>query len=158
VTGVRDETKRAPKRRPCLARALAILWAGWWTLWIMALSFPFLRLGYWGSPSTAPAGPIPGVLTLALVVCIPWVSAVLAWRREVLGGLVLVLEGLLLLAVALNVIVETVGVLAFGEAIAALPFVAAISGSLSVPPLVAGILFLTSWWRSRSSRVPPNRV
>jgi hypothetical protein len=67
-------------------------------------------------------------LTLALLILVPWISALVAWEWEVMGGLLLMVLG----AVSVPL---CVGML----------------------PLAAGILFLATWWILESSRVAQRR-
>jgi len=102
-----------------LARALALLWAGFWTFFFIAESLawhtPLDRMTIWVAVGLA-------FVILALV----------AWRWEVAGGLVLIAAGVLAaLAYAiwgpreLSVTIRVTTLLAFG-----------------VPPVAAGTLFL----------------
>jgi len=102
-----------------LARALALLWAGFWTLFFVAESLA------WRTPLDLMAMWV--ALGLASVIL-----ALAAWRWEVTGGLVLMTAGVLA-AVAygiwgprnLSVTTRVTSILAFG-----------------LPPVIAGALFL----------------
>jgi len=99
------------------ARTIALLWAGWWTL------FGFLRgisegLDFLGVFIHAA---LPGFLLLAAVV--------IAWRRELAGGVLLLLGGLLILAF-----------FASARTLWGFPII-------SLPPLVSGGLFLLTGTR-----------
>jgi len=102
-----------------LARALALLWAGFWTFFFIAESLA------WHTPLDRTT--IWVAVGLAFVIL-----ALVAWRWEVAGGLVLIAAGVLAaLAYAiwgpreLSVTIRVTTLLAFG-----------------VPPVAAGALFL----------------
>ena len=100
-----------------LGRGLALVWAGWWTAfglgsgigegqdWLGVLLHMI----------------VPGLIFLA--------SAIVAWRREAPGGVLLIAEGLLSL---------------FYYPFARTPLGLA---TLALPPIVAGGLFLWDWRR-----------
>lgn len=109
-----------------LARAIALLWAAWWTffVWATVASEGFL----WPGPAVAAA---LGVLFLG--------SALLAWRWQHIGGLLLTVEGLLV-------------VIGYPQMMAGVPSatVTTVLLTLALPPLVAGALCLAC--RERSTR------
>ena len=107
------------------ARALVIIWAAWWLYVILFLSQPYVQ----GSAA------ITVGLSLALLV-----SAFISWRWEGIGGAVLIGESLVA-AIAFSVSARNSAALA-----------TVIQGLLSIalPPLVAGVLFLICWNRTRA--------
>ena len=83
MTEHRDTEDRAAKRMRRIARGLALIWAGLLTLGVVGVVYVFALI----------FGEFLYGLG-ALLVLIAWVSAVIAWRSERAGGVVLVLEGL----------------------------------------------------------------
>jgi hypothetical protein len=108
------------------ARGIALIWAGWWTLFgLLAgigegydLSGVFLHTL------------VPGLVFLA--------AAVIAWRWEVIGGILLLLEG--------------------SGTLIMFWFARTIEGfaTLALPPLVAGLLFLANWMRAKGGSLVHN--
>lgn len=138
MTGVRCTTGWATRLMRYIARALALIWAGWWAVFVFL--FIFYLTGH-----VVTAGPprqlgvefcLMFLLILAPFILVPWASVAIPWRWEAVGGVVLVAEGLFLFIV-ISLIFEldlvTVTTTAF-------------------PPLVAGVLFLAGWWLSKPSR------
>jgi hypothetical protein len=82
-----------------------------------------------------------------------WASAAIAWRWEGIAGVVLVLEGLLLSIPYLRFLLTTLSLTLRMLDVRSVLFTMAI-GAVVLPPLVAGILFLAVWWRSRASVGP----
>lgn len=126
MTGVGETTDRATKWMRYIARALALIWAGWWAFCIVAS----LMLNF-------------SLVWLLVAICLSLLllaSATIPWRWEAIGGVVLALEGLLLFTAQMFV--------GFGGA----AHILAVLGA-GLPPLVAGILFLASWWKSRRSGI-----
>lgn len=105
------------------ARILSILWAGFWTFFGIAQGF--------AEPSS---NPWTYVVVYSCIVFLLIVPTVLAWRREVLGGWLLVGSGTLVGTVAL------VGILIGGD-IDAAPAVATVL-AFPLPAVLAGYLFL----------------
>ena len=105
--------------RALLARALALAWAGFWMFFFVAESW------VWHTPLRG-AMPWVGVGLLFVVL------ALVPWRWEVTGGLLLVLAGL------------SAGVAYTIWPPAGLPLVGRVLTAvvLGVPPVAAGILFL----------------
>ena len=117
MTGVRHTTDRPTKRMRYIARALALIWAGWWAFCSVAsLALNFSLIWLLGSVC----------LSLFLLA-----SATFPRRWEAIGGVVLVLEGLALFTAQMFV--------GFGG----WPHILAVLAA-GLPPLVAGILFLAS--------------
>jgi hypothetical protein len=117
-----------------MARILALIWAGSWTVWLVSwLLLPnghANQLGFW--------------ISAALLAMPPWIIAGIPWRSEVIGGFVLLVQGLI------NFITVTgfLAWLAYGGPACVMPLHAAM-------PVVAGILFLASHRKTRtSSKVP----
>jgi hypothetical protein len=104
-----------------IARVLALIWACWWTFFGLIAG---AGEGYGPSGILAHAA-VPGLVFL--------VAAVIAWRWEVIGGILLLLEGLATLIV-------------FWFSRTAEGFL-----TLTSPPLVAGLLFLAISLRARMS-------
>ena len=102
-----------------IARLLALLWAVFWLFFFVAESLA------WRTPALV-AAPWVGVGLLFVIL------GLLPWRWEVTGGLLLVVAGLLS------------GVAYAIRAPAGLPLASRVISTVvfSVPPLVAGILFL----------------
>jgi hypothetical protein len=74
-------------------------------------------------------------MPLFIVLAMATVSVVIAWRWELIGGAMAVLD-----AIALSALVY------FGSGRALYSTILMIS----LPFLVAGVLFLVSWWRSKT--------
>lgn len=108
-----------------ILRIVALIWAGWWAF------FAWATVANQGFTLTR--------IVVATLFCLIFLGSVaIAWRREAIGGFLLLLEGLLVL------IVYTAR---FGH----LPFstVVFVLLTMAVPPMVAGLLFLASWQASR---------
>lgn len=112
------------------ARALASVWAVWWTLFMLVSGAP--ERGLTGILLNSPNA-LPGLLFLA--------SAIVAWRREAAGGVMLVAVGLLL-AIAF-IVAGSIRPVPRSTIALMIPIIA-------LPPIVAGILFLVSWRKSRN--------
>jgi hypothetical protein len=131
MTGVGD---RPAKWMRYIARGLALIYAILPTLVVGAILFDPI------APTNIPPRTWDDLLTLlfvALVLLLVWGGAAIPWRWERAGGVVLRLEGLL---VSIWTLVMYRGYL---EAMVFAPIVA-------LPPVVAGALFLASWWKSRT--------
>lgn len=119
-----------------IARFLLLIWASWWTLFILGLVF---------FPYTAP--PIPPstpedlifLVVLALIVLAMWASVAISWRWENVGGIVLLVEGLLAFG--------TITVISAGD----LVLIALGTVTIALPPVVAGFLLVASWEASTRS-------
>jgi hypothetical protein len=113
---------RAAKPMRYLARTLALVWAVWWTLFglIAGMGEGYAPLGILAHAT------VPGLIFL--------VAAVIAWRWEVIGGILLLLEGL-----------GTLYVFGYSRTIEGFLI-------LTLPPLVAGLLFHASSLKARMSR------
>jgi hypothetical protein len=113
-----------------IARALSLLWAAFW-VWFGVASGVGEGFNAAGTLVHAAA---PGLIFLG--------SALLAWRVELIGGIGLIAEGLLVCALY--------PMMASGRLPSqAVSFVLLTMGA---PPLVAGSLFLLHWRASRHSR------
>jgi hypothetical protein len=130
---------------------VALLWACWCNFSLMALSFPFVRLGCAASQSYSIPSQMLEFVRLALVMCIPWVTFALAWRHETLGGLALCAEGLLLSVVMLLAIGQTWQGVTLGPQLLVLPCAAGIAMSVALPPLWAGLLLLSAGMGGREA-------
>ncbi|NIN64461.1 MAG: hypothetical protein GTO63_07115 [Anaerolineae bacterium] len=135
-----------------IARILALVWAGCWTVLIGLIARDFVRMSLGGT--YLGSRPYESVLYGIGLACLPglpvlvivWTSAVIPWRWEGAGGAVLVAEGLLLLVpVALTVCGALSAVDSLFVLIPLLP---------GLLPLVAGVLFLASWRESRTLEAP----
>ena len=164
MTEAQDTTDRATKRLRRAARILMLIWASWSTFSLVGLvcfmhALPGL-CSEWGKSSTPLSQVMPfgsGYLVLACLALIPWVSAAVAWRRDRTGGFVLFIVGV-------------VQCLVYPPAVWALdPCTPHIRFSYTQNPAtdsliltrpaallasLAGILFLASWWKSRSPAPP----
>lgn len=112
-----------------LARGLGTLVAGFW-VFIGILETIF------GSDPWTVESTVLAVLIVAIAVAVT-----VAWWREGLGGLLLLLVGV------------AQGVFAFVAAGHNKLFAVAITGA---PVLLVGLLFLASWWRNRQAQTAPN--
>ena len=135
MTSVRHTTGQGTKWMRFMAWALTLMWASFWTPLLVARIFSDLLL------SARPIQEDPRALLIqAFLFLSLWVSTVLPWRWEAIGGVVLALESLaffIWLPVEVpNAIAKTMPVLLLG--------------------LTAGILFLASWWISRKAESPEN--
>lgn len=113
-----------------IARALALIWAGWWAFFgpASALVEGLDRVGV--LIHTA----MPGLVFL--------VSAIIAWKWETVGGVLLVLEGIMVLIAH--------AAMTYGRfPLLTIIFVLL---AMALPPWVAGILFLANWRRSEGRR------
>ena len=132
MTEVQDSTDRKAERMRNIARALALVWAGLASLTIVVAALYVLGHGgllgmmrLQGLSYVANLLVSLGLLlTSALLILIPWVSALVAWEWEVMGGILLIVLGVLSVPLCIGVL-----------------------------PLAAGILFLASSWILESSRV-----
>lgn len=113
-----------------IAGALVLLWAGFWLFFGVASGIgEGLSRG-----AVLVHTAFPGLIFL--------VSAVFAWRTQVIGAAVLLLEGL---AVLIAYPIMTYHQFPFSTIV----FVIL---TMSLPPLIAGLLFIASW-RLRTVRV-----
>jgi hypothetical protein len=101
-----------------VARAVSALWAAWWTFFA------------WASVLTEGAT-TAGLFAALLLTTLFFASAAIAWRWERWGGLLLTVEGLLVL-------------LSYPQAAGGLDpsTITFVLLTLALPPLVAGTLFL----------------
>jgi hypothetical protein len=109
------------------ARGLTVLWALFWTWFGLASGFAEQLPG----SAIAAHAALPGLLFLLL--------AVIAWRWEFTGGVLLIIAGL-------NLVVYYP--LAFGDRFPQ-TMVVATTLMLAVPPIVGGLMFLGSWGSKR---------
>ncbi len=125
-------TNLVTKRISRVARVLALVWACWWTFFMLASG---AGGGFKGVLTNAPNA-LPGLVFL--------ISVAIAWKWEAVGGIVLMVESLLILIVY--------PLFVRGELpLSGIIFVMLTLGLL---PLVAGILFLVSWQRTRRLGAP----
>lgn len=135
MTGVGKSTDQAARWMRFIGWALTLIWASFWTPLLVARIFFDLPLSARVIEEDPRALLTQGFLFLSL-----WVSTVLPWRWEAVGGVVLAVVSLaffIWLPVEVpNAIAKTMPVLLLG--------------------LAAGILFLASWWISRRAESPEN--
>ncbi len=135
MTGVGKSTDQATRWMRFIGWALTLIWASFWTPLLVARIFFDLPLSARVIEEDPRALLTQGFLFLSL-----WVSTVLPWRWEAVGGVVLAVVSLaffIWLPVEVpNAIAKTMPVLLLG--------------------LAAGILFLASWWISRRAESPEN--
>lgn len=114
------------------ARGLALIWAGFWVFFGVAsgLSEGLNALAIFIHTL------VPGLIFL--------VFALVAWKWELLGGIVLVFAGI---AVAIGYPIMVAGRFPLMTIVFVLL-------TMALPPLIAGILHLASWGSSRSQAVP----
>jgi hypothetical protein len=102
-----------------MARAIALVWAGWWTVFGLLAGI-------------GEGGGLEGIFLHTLMPGLIFLGvALLAWRWERAGGALLVLTGLVTLPI-------------FGYAQTPQGFVL-----LALPPLLAGLLYLLDSWTMR---------
>jgi len=145
MTEAQDTTGRRVKWMRYTAWAFGLLWAVWWSLVVAWFSAGFLGVLHCFDCHPHQQVPVWGTASLATAACLAlpiWASAAIAWRWQRVAGVVLVLEGLLLSIPALSM--APLRSVLLSIALRAMP----------LPPLVAGILFLASWWKSRASEGP----
>jgi hypothetical protein len=110
-----------------IARILALVWAGWWTFFGLASG-----LGEGLDPSgVAIHIAMPGLIFL--------IVALIAWRWEAIGGILLGLVGLIVLI--------AYPATTYGRLPPATISFAVLT--MALPPLVAGMLFFEGWRRSK---------
>ena len=115
------------------ARGLALVWAIGWTAFLLVLAF--LR----------PERPT-GDMGTALVVCMVLMcSALVGWRCEGIAAIVLFSEGCGALAILTCLAIAESGHFTLVRGVL-------VTCALSLPPLVAGLLFHASWRKSRDFR------
>ena len=123
------------KWRSWLRRVGLIVGLVWAVLWTMFLGASALSQGF--GPITNEA--LVASVVLASGVLILWLSIVIAWKRELVGGILLIVAGLLVIIgypVGAAGRIDPVGIV----------LVVVIMG---LPPVVAGLLFLLSWREER---------
>jgi hypothetical protein len=113
-----------------IARVLSLLWAAFW-VWFGVASGIGEGLTAAGTLMHTAA---PGLIFLG--------SALLAWRVELVGGIGLIAEGLL--------VCVAYPVMASGRFPPQTIFFVLLT--MGAPPLIAGLLFLLGWRRSRRAR------
>ncbi len=113
---------------------VGLVWAGLWTVFVAASS---LSEGF--GPLTGEAVIASSVLVLGVLFL--WGSLVIAWKRELVGGILLITAGLLV------VIGYTLGAASRIDPVG-IVLVVVIMG---LPPVVAGLLFILSWRVSRKT-------
>jgi hypothetical protein len=134
MTEVQDAKERRVKWLRYAARILGVLWALFYTLvgwsWYSMYWYDYFRFTM--------------ALIFLVVAFVAWVSIAIAWRWEGIGGVLLLVEGLLISLLSLWPLTHEPG------ALVAL----AVLVALAMPPLIIGILFLVSWRKSRTPARP----
>lgn len=140
MTGAQEATDRSAKWLRRMARVLAVIWAGYWTFWLAPPTAEFLGLEEYT---------LPYYLTIAILALPFWVAAAIAWRRESVGGVAL-LVATFLLPWLVTASLPSYHYWSLGFMV--------IWVLLSLPIFVlgcfAGSLFLVSWRRSRTPATP----
>jgi hypothetical protein len=131
-----DMTKVRPAWRRTTARFLMVVSVVFW-LWFGIGST------YVGGP-----GPLARLMHMPLPGGLIVLSILVAWRWEVIGGVLLVLEGLLALGSIVRGLVQ--GTLTTSS-------LTLMCLTLALPPLAAGILFLACWRQSAVSKARHKR-
>lgn len=111
---------------------IGLVWAGLWTVFVAASA---LSEGF--GPVTGEAIVASSVLTLGVLIL--WLSIIIAWKRELVGGILLVTAGLLVVIgypLGATSRIDPVGIV----------LVVVIMG---LPPVFAGLLFILSWREER---------
>ena len=119
-------TEPTIRRMRNIGRSVALVWAG--LIALFGLVSGATRPGLIGILMNSPNA-LPGV---GFLICVA-----LAWRWEALGGAVLLAEGLLVFPIFMS----------FGRP---LSLIWPVMLALALPPLVAGLLFVGSWRKSRA--------
>lgn len=119
-----------------IVRCLTLLWAGAWVLFGASAGF------------TEGLTPARVLLHAAMPGLIFLLTAAIAWRWEMLGAKLLLLEGLLIFAFYP---VITWGATSFTG-------VLFVIFTMAMPPLLAGILLRENWHRARVLRLLTNRM
>jgi hypothetical protein len=159
---VQDTRGRRVNRLRYSARALAVIWAALWMLMLLWTVYvesthsdhywPGHTLDEWIATLT-----VGSWLALAVWVLIPWVSIAVAWRREDIGAIMVVLAGLLSTPYGWPILLAAVPGWPHPADIGSFTMLPVGCASIYVTPwsaLIAGILFLSSWWKSRRPAPP----
>ena len=107
---------------------IGLVWAGLWTVFVVASAF---SEGF--GPITGEA--IVASVVLTLGVTFLWGSLFIAWKRELVGGILLIVAGLLVIIgypLGATGRIDPVGI-------------ALVALFMGLPPIVAGLLFILSW-------------
>lgn len=148
MADVQETTDLGAKRMRRIARVLAVMWAGWWTLVLLLVFLVYHGLSHMSDPGPAPTPSPLWWLMLGLLVSVACFHVAIAWRSEALGGAVLTVEGLLLAVMWLPLLLREPGWLSDWHN-------ALVLGVPTLLSLAAGILFLVSWWKSRPPTSSP---
>ena len=117
---------------------IGLVWASLWTIFIAASA---LSEGF--GPITGEAIVASSVLVLGVIFL--WGSLVIAWKRGLFGGILLVVAGLLVIIgypLGASGRIDPVGIV----------LVVILMG---LPPVVAGLLFILSWRKQLSGSASP---
>ena len=144
-----------------IARSLALLWAGFWTVLLSPVAFFAVATCSRVSAFNVVARPLwqcvwelCAVFPVALLL---WAPAAIARRSEAIAGILLAVEGLVGFGlVAWGAWAELQNMLRWGEPLPGLLPLILFFGTFALPlaPSVAGSLFLASWWKSRTPAPP----
>jgi hypothetical protein len=156
MTEVQDTTDRKAKWVRDIALAIALIWASVWTFNTAATALIAAtpsRPAEWIARFT-----LGGWLTIAVLLVVPWASVAVARTRAVIGGIMLVPAGLLSSQYGWLMFIGALPHTPAMDPGNQMPFLPCILLSLAtpVPAMVAGCLFLISWWRSRTQGSPQN--
>jgi hypothetical protein len=159
MTEAQATTDRMVKWLRYSARALAVTWALSVTLcWLFGVTLPSTLCAY-DLGATDTAFRLPAWLTAVTVVLVPWIAAAIPWRRERAGAVVVLFLSVLVPIAHLYLsewVYPTWGVGPWSSTCLwtyyPLWFVSIIPTVL--PGLLAGMLFLISWRRSRTLAPP----
>jgi len=117
---------------------IGLVWASLWTVFVVASAW---SEGF--GPVTSEAVFASAVLVLGVLFL--WGSLVIAWKRGLVGGILLVIAGLLVVIGypwAVASLIDPVGIIL-------------IVVFMGLPPMVAGLLFILSWRKQLSGGASP---
>ena len=129
---------RTPKLFRRIAIGLALVWAVWWTLFVLVLGI--VGQSPFGILAQSLAEEIFYSVLFSLILLL---SVVIAWKWRVIGGFLLVSESLPV--IIFICLLMTTGHFPIRTFILVLLTVA-------LPPLISGYLFIASWARSRKPK------
>jgi len=155
-----DARHQAAKRMRRTARILGLFWACCWTLAMALVYLIAWEVASMYSP-TIDLPPPEFCLSLALMSSPPWVAIAISWRWEAIGGVLFVLQSLVLFSSgAMFYLGGRLVDLHYAPWMAFPQYMFSDCGgvwSLALGillPLAVGILFLASWWKSRAPAPP----
>jgi hypothetical protein len=160
MTAAQKAKERGAKWLRYGARALAVCWAlGVTFCWLFGFVVPSAFCGA-SFGETDPAYPLLGWLTAATVVLAPWIAAAIPWRWQRAGAVVVLFLCVLVPVAHLNLNVWAYPTWTVDPPMSwtcssnylVLWFVCMIPTVL--PGLLAALLLLASWWKSRTPKGP----